>query len=320
MTMTPDVNRTLVLLRHAKSAWPDVPDHERPLAPRGRRDAAAMGRWLRAVGYIPDRVVCSAARRARQTWQLTQRGLGAAPAVVFDDLVYEASAVRLLDSIGHTPAATGTLLIVGHDPALPELARTLAAAGPGRAGPGNEAEPAAMLDRIRTKFPTAAIAIFECAGDWAQLAPGWARLICFVTPRELRAPAVSDGDADDDGQPASQAAPAGPQMPGQGGPRGPVRFFGIGREARIAAARASDDLRCRGIAAAALFKPQFGGWVVQVFPGGIRRPDADPGGRGGSDQPRELLSRGRTKALGATCRDLPLSAGLIFFRYAMRLA
>ena len=286
MTMTPDVNRTLVLLRHAKSAWPDVPDYERPLAPRGRRDAAAMGRWLRAVGYIPDQVVCSTARRARQTWQLAQRGLGAAPAVVFDDLVYEASAAQFLDLIRRTPAATGTLLIVGHDPALPEMARTLAAASPGRPGTGNDAESAAMLAGIRAKFPTAAIAVFECAGEWVQLEPERVRLICFVTPRELRAPAVSDSDADDEGWPPSKAAPAGPQMPGNGGPRGPVRFFGIGREARIAATRASDDLRRRGIAAAALFKPQFGGWVVQVFPGGIRRRDADPGEHGGGDTSR----------------------------------
>jgi hypothetical protein len=61
---------------------------------------------------------------------------------------------------------------------------------------------------------------------------------------------------------------------------GPVRFFGVGREARIAAMRASDDLRARGIAAAALFRPQLGGWIVQVYPGGIRRRDTDLGGPG----------------------------------------
>ncbi|MGH3268806.1 MAG: hypothetical protein ACRDN1_07020 [Trebonia sp.] len=61
----------------------------------------------------------------------------------------------------------------------------------------------------------------------------------------------------------------------------PVRFFGIGRNARIAAMRAADDLRARGIAAVALFRPQLGGWIVQVFPGGIRRRDTDPGEPGG---------------------------------------
>src|SRR3981189_2616083 len=99
--------RRLVLLRHAKSAWPDVPDHERPLAKRGRRDAPAVGRWLGGAGhgpdagscsaappgrparapgvgrwlgesgYVPDAVICSTAQRARQTWELVATGLAA---------------------------------------------------------------------------------------------------------------------------------------------------------------------------------------------------------------------------------------------------
>lgn len=176
-----------MLLRHAKSAWPDVPDHERPLAARGRRDAAAIGRWL-SDGHIPDHVVCSTARRARQTWQIAQRILGSAPAVVFDDRAYEASAAQLLDLIRRAPAAAGILLIVGHDPALPELACTLAEAAskPG-AGAGDGGASAEMLDRMRVKFPTAAVAVFECAGDWARLRPERTRLVRFVTPRELRA-------------------------------------------------------------------------------------------------------------------------------------
>ena len=190
-----NAGRTLVLLRHAKSAWPDVPDHDRPLAPRGRRAAPVMGHWLAGAGYAPDRVVCSTALRARQTWQLAQPVFGSAPAAVFDDRVYGASAAQLLDLIRRTPAATRTLLIVGHDPAVPELARTLAAAGAeASAGPVHDAAPAVLLDRMRAKFPTAAVAVLECTGDWDQLAPERARLACFVTPRELRRPADRDGD------------------------------------------------------------------------------------------------------------------------------
>jgi len=177
-------DRTLVLLRHAKSAWPDVPDRDRPLAPRGRRAAPVMGHWLAGAGYIPDRVVCSTALRARQTWQLAQPVFGSVPVAVFDDRVYAASQAQLLDLIRRTPAATRTLLIVGHDPGVPELARTLAAAG---------AE-AVLLDRMRAKFPTAAVAVLECTGDWDQLVPERARLACFVTPRELRRPADRNGD------------------------------------------------------------------------------------------------------------------------------
>ena len=89
--------RQLVLFRHAKSAWPDVADHERPLARRGRRDAPVAGRWLRAAGLVPDRVICSTAKRARQTWQLAAAELESSPAVSFDQRVYGTSAGELLD-------------------------------------------------------------------------------------------------------------------------------------------------------------------------------------------------------------------------------
>jgi len=184
--MTGAVDREVVLLRHAKSAWPDVPDHDRPLAPRGRRDAPVMGRWLRAAGLLPDQVVCSTARRARETWQLAQAGLGATPPVRFDTFVYQASAMQLLDLVRGIPTDTGTLLIVGHDPAVPELA--LALATPSRpvgtvavSGTG----PPSVFERMRAKFPTAAIAVLEFTGSWDELVPGSARLTHFVTPRDL---------------------------------------------------------------------------------------------------------------------------------------
>ena len=187
--------RKLVLLRHAKSAWPDVPDHERPLARRGRRDAPAMGRWLRAAGHLPDQVLCSTARRARETWQLAQAGLGATPPVSFDGRAYQASAMQLLDLVRRAPPAARTFLIVGHDPAVPELALTLAATPlPAQTGAEGDAAPPAMVDRMRAKFPTAAIAVLEFTGNWDQLAPGSARLTRFVTPRDLTAPAKPDGD------------------------------------------------------------------------------------------------------------------------------
>jgi phosphohistidine phosphatase len=179
------VDRKVVLLRHAKSAWPDVPDHDRPLAPRGRRDAPVMGRWLRAAGCLPDQVVCSTARRARETWQLAQAGLGAAPPVSFDSRVYQASAMQLLDLVRGTPPAARTLLIVGHDPAVPELALALAASQPANAGALRDAEPPGVFDRMRVKFPTAAVAVLEFTGCWDKLVPGSARLTRFVIPRDL---------------------------------------------------------------------------------------------------------------------------------------
>lgn len=191
--MAESSKRTLVLLRHAKSAWPDVTDHDRPLAPRGRRDAPAMGRWLRQADCIPDHVLCSTARRARQTWQLAQAALRKSPPVTFEHGIYAASAAGLLDLIRHAPSAARTVIVVGHDPAVQGVALALAAAAPGadRGAAEDELSPNA-LERMRTKFPTAAIAVLEFSGPWSALGQGHARLARFVTPRELARQARAD--------------------------------------------------------------------------------------------------------------------------------
>lgn len=189
--MAGNTGRKLLLLRHAKSAWPDVPDHERPLARRGQRDAPVIGRWMRTAGHQPDQILCSTARRARETWRLTQAGLGEAPPVSFDDRAYQASATQLLDLVRRTPPETRALLVVGHDPALPELALALAADLPSAHA---SAASDTAIDRMRAKFPTAAVAVLEFSGNWDQLAPGAARLTGFVVPRDLtEAGAVRSG-------------------------------------------------------------------------------------------------------------------------------
>jgi phosphohistidine phosphatase len=171
------MTRSLVLLRHAKSAWPDdVPDHERPLASRGRRDAPVAGRWLRATGSRPDQVICSTAQRTRETWQLAAAELGAPPPVSYDDRVYGATAAELLDLARQAGPEVQSLLFVGHDPGLHDLAV-------GLAGPGDDA----ALTRMRDKFPTAAIAVLTFEGSWPELALARARLTAFVTPRDLHA-------------------------------------------------------------------------------------------------------------------------------------
>ena len=183
--MAEDPGRTLVLFRHAKSAWPDVPDHDRPLARRGIQAAPVMGRWLREAGLLPGQVLCSTARRARQTWQFAQAGLAATPPVTFDARIYEAAATDLLDVIREVPPATGTLLLIGHNPAIEDLALLLATPRGPAAGTGPAAAAPGDLERMRSKFPTAAIAVLEFPGAWPGLAPGRARLTAFVTPRDL---------------------------------------------------------------------------------------------------------------------------------------
>ena len=183
--MTQGQGRTLVLFRHAKSAWPDVADHDRPLAPRGRRDAPVMGAWLRDAGLLPDRVLCSTARRARETWQLAQTGLGTEPPVSFERGVYDSAADGLLTLVRQASAAVTTLLVIGHNPTNEDLAFMLAAPTPGDgAGSAPDDAAASAMERMRAKFPTAAIAVLGFAGTWRGLGQGKARLTAFVTPRD----------------------------------------------------------------------------------------------------------------------------------------
>ena len=164
-----------MLLRHAKSAWPGVPDRDRPLAKRGRRDAPKIGRWLRDRGYLPDAVVCSAARRTRQTWKLVARELGGSPSVRFEPRAYDASALTLLYLARELPSQCRAALLIAHNPGLSDLATSLA----GRSAEDGSSQPPELM------LPTAGAVVLEFAGDWPGLAPGQARLLDFVVPADL---------------------------------------------------------------------------------------------------------------------------------------
>lgn len=166
--------RRLVVLRHAKSAWPTgVPDHERPLAPRGRRDAPAAGRALAEADCLPDLALCSTAVRARQTWELAAEQWGTPPPVRLDERLYGADVPELLDAVREVPDQVRTLLLIGHNPGLEELVLELAGDGLDDA-----------LDEVRTKFPTSAVAILAWhGGSWQELAPGTALLTDVTVPR-----------------------------------------------------------------------------------------------------------------------------------------
>ncbi|TLS44021.1 histidine phosphatase family protein [Streptomyces montanus] len=166
--------RRLVVLRHAKSAWPEgIPDHERPLAPRGRRDAPAAGHALADAGWLPDLALCSTARRARQTWELAAAQWATPPPVRHDPQLYAADVPELLAAVREVPAEVRTLLLIGHNPGLEELVLTLA---------GDCLNDA--LDDVRTKFPTSAIAVLAWHGaTWRSLGPGTALLTSMTVPR-----------------------------------------------------------------------------------------------------------------------------------------
>ena len=162
--------RTLVLLRHAKSDYPDgVADHERPLAPRGIREAALAGDWIRAnVGKV-DAVLCSTATRTRET--LARTGIEAD--IRYEDSLYDSrpsTVVNLVNGIGED---VKTLLVVGHEPTMSSLAFALA---------GIDSDPDAH-ERITQKYPTSAMAVFETQMPWPHLGLGGATLVDFHVPR-----------------------------------------------------------------------------------------------------------------------------------------
>ena len=166
--------RTLYLLRHAKSSWDDpaLADHERPLAQRGRRDAKRIGDHLARLGVEPELVLCSSSVRTCETLELLLPATGAST-VSFEDGLYAASSDELLTRVRRVPAEVASLMLIGHNPGLQDLALALASAGD-------------ELDRVREKFPTAALATLAVPTEWDRLAEGAATLEAYVVPKGLR--------------------------------------------------------------------------------------------------------------------------------------
>jgi len=157
-------NRTLVLLRHAKSDWSrDLPDERRPLAGRGRREAPLAGRWLREHQPGIDLVLCSTAVRARQTWRLAGAELDPVPEARYDERLYGAAAGELLAVVRALPAEVGTALLVGHNPGISDLV--------------------GLLTGEPTELKTSSIAVLGWTGEWGNAAPGHVTGAAFASPR-----------------------------------------------------------------------------------------------------------------------------------------
>ena len=166
--------RRLHLLRHAKSSWddPTLDDHERPLAPRGRKAAALIAGWARENDVRPELVVCSSAVRARETLERVISELGG-PEVRIDEALYGAGAEELLEHVRALPDEVEEAMLVGHNPGFGNLVLLLA-------------EPGDLRERAEEKVPTGALATLEAdIARWSDLEPGGARLVAFVLPREL---------------------------------------------------------------------------------------------------------------------------------------
>lgn len=172
--MSADVSRRIVLLRHAKADWPDVADHDRPLAERGRQDAPTAGSWLAEQGINPDLTLCSTAVRTRETWKLVVSQLAQRPKTVYEDRLYDASPGDILEVLSEIPEDCSDVLVVGHNPGIQGAAEVLA----------GESDSDAAARMGRRGFPTSAIAVLTLNGSWKSAQPGAARLVDYWTPHK----------------------------------------------------------------------------------------------------------------------------------------
>lgn len=169
--------RRLLLLRHAKAErlQSGGRDQDRVLAPRGRSDAQKLGVYLARHSFIPDRALVSTAVRTRETWELLAAAFTKAPPVRFEERLYNASPQTILQVIKETEPKIRMLLVIGHNPALQELAAMLIASGDIDA-----------RERLGEQFPTSALAAISFATDnWAGVHSHGGRLEHFVTPKWL---------------------------------------------------------------------------------------------------------------------------------------
>ena len=171
----------LYVLRHAKSSWkePGQQDYERALAPRGRKAARLISRHLEQAGVRPALVLCSPARRARETYE----GVAPSGELVLERELYGAGADGLLERLREVPEAVDSVMVIGHNPGLQELVLLLAQ--PRRAQLAETAHSASALRRVREKFPTCALATLCLRCRWRELRPGRAELQTLVAPADL---------------------------------------------------------------------------------------------------------------------------------------
>ena len=171
--------RRLLLLRHAKAErlQSGGRDHDRILTKRGRDDAASVGAYLVRHKLVPDQALVSTSARTRETWGLVAKAFAQSPPAEFESSIYEAAPEAILKAVRATEQTARTLLVVGHNPGMQQLAGLLIASGDIEA-----------RQRLLEDYPTAAVATISFAADsWDGLHANGGRLEHFVTPQTLEA-------------------------------------------------------------------------------------------------------------------------------------
>jgi len=195
--------KTLYLVRHAKSDWedPGLADRDRPLAARGRKAASTLAGHIERSGISPALVLCSPARRTMDTLRLISGSFRDPVEILVEDELYGASMGELLRRLRKVPAPTPSVMLIGHNPAIHELALSLISSGASRGASrvssgasrgasegAGAATSADSLKQLKAKFPTGAMATLAVPGPWKDLGDEPADLREFVLPRELSLP------------------------------------------------------------------------------------------------------------------------------------
>lgn len=167
--------RTIILLRHGKSSWsdPTLADLDRPLAPRGERASRRIAKYIRQKKIRPALVLYSPSLRTRQTLEAIESSLGKRSVVELEPQLYAASEGELLRRLQALPESVDSVMLIGHNPGLHDVAVVLASAG-------------AELERLKAKFPTAALATLALPNTtWSELSQADAVLAAYVVPKQL---------------------------------------------------------------------------------------------------------------------------------------
>lgn len=162
----------LLLLRHAKSAWPEgIPDIDRPLAPRGIRAGAAIGSYIARENLLPARIFVSPARRTIETWNIVSAAWPSHVAPIYESSIYEAPAENLLRLV-RAQGDISPVMLIGHNPGMEDFVALLLSRN----------------QRAKTlpRYPTGSLAVIDLpVSDWSRIEPGRGTLERFVTPRAL---------------------------------------------------------------------------------------------------------------------------------------
>ena len=175
--------KQLFVLRHAKSSWDDplLDDHDRPLAPRGVEAVRLLAEYIGESGIRPDQVLCSSARRTRETLAAVRD----AGETLIERGLYDASCGSLIERLRRVPSGTESVMMIGHNPAMQMLVLRLTGANGAALASGTTKPRSADLADVQRKFPTGALATLALDCEWDDLGPGCAELVAYVRPKAL---------------------------------------------------------------------------------------------------------------------------------------